>query len=210
MLNVDQKNRLHNTVSEMAELVLIKSFITKKKQTKPTTNNKPTQPQAKTSKVKRDRKQSFVTENIKQFWSLGVLWLQWITHFLTSAIQYCKKSSLRISSLFPSFPKQLMKERYPHCLTSSEWQVIFWCSTSNNAIFSTSHLCRSIKGAFWVWMCPVLCQLHYFSSHTASWRCTGVFCSGRARGTLLGAELNISADVLWTEFLLFWISRTAF
>lgn len=41
MLNVDQKNRLHNTVSEMAELVLIKSCITetnKQKTPQPTTN----------------------------------------------------------------------------------------------------------------------------------------------------------------------------
>lgn len=70
MFNSGQKNKLSDTVSKWLELVLIKS-LEKKKET-----NKTQQPEAKTGKVKKDWKQSFVMENVKQHLSLGMHCLQ--------------------------------------------------------------------------------------------------------------------------------------
>lgn len=83
--------------------------------------------------------------------------------FLTSAIQYFKKSSSKISSLFPSFPKlPSVKKKRPkksQIMLSSErgyfkvFPVIQYCSSS--------YLCKSIKSTF-----ELGCPLYYINCIT--------------------------------------------
>lgn len=97
----------------MTGLFLIKVFYKKK-----------TQPEAKTGKVKKDWKQSFVMENIKQLLSLGIHSLQWIIYFLTSAIHIVRKVLWGLVLCFLlSLNCQLYKKCFLLCWMTGYFQV---------------------------------------------------------------------------------------